>query len=55
MSENKKSSRKGVNMDVRRTDKIKSSLGSPTSSTRVTGLHSTTPKGKNFMPKGFKK
>lgn len=36
-------------------DKIKSSLARPSKGTKPTGLHSTTKKGKNFMPKTMSK
>lgn len=45
----------GMNMDARKTDRIKDSLARPNMGAKPTLTHAATPKGKNFMPKGMKR
>jgi len=44
----------GMNMDARKSDRIKDSLARPKMGAKPSLTHSATKKGKNFMPKGMK-
>ena len=45
----------GVNMDARKSDRIKDSLAKPNMNAKPSLTAAATPKGKNFMPKGMKR
>lgn len=46
---------KATNAGARKSDRIKDSLARPNMNAKPSLTHAATPKGKNFMPKGFKK
>lgn len=45
----------GMNMDAKKSDRIKASLARPNMGAKPTLTHAAGMKGKNFMPKGMKK